>query len=201
MAKEGFWARLFGNDDKEPSPVANDRKNESNPTNSNEATLSDVIAFLIEIRNYYDSDITRMRTSLCLIEVNMTETKERFTNKKIRQEEIALAQINQVLAQVREEEEKYRSVFKKSMYSFFDEVEDAKLAEAQTAVLGIIVKLCEINTKPELDNVIRSRIESYRQAWNISTELDIPQNYNPVLVDEEDEHQGVIQNLLFNSKQ
>lgn len=186
MAKEGFWARLFGADDNTTSPATNDRNSESNSTSTNEATLSDVIAFLIEIRNYYDNDITRMRTSLCLMEVNMTESEERFTNKKIRQEEIALAQIDKVLAQVRVEEEKYRTVFKKSMYSFFDEVEDAKLAEAQTAVLGIIIKLCEINTKPELDNVIRSRIESYRQTWNISTELDIPQNYNPVLVDEED---------------
>lgn len=186
MAEKGFWARLFGTDDNATSSATNARNNESNANNPTEATLSDVITFLIEIRNYYDNDIQRMRTSLCLREVNMTESEERFTNKKIRQEEIALAQIDDVLQQVRAEEEKYRSVFKKSMYSFFDEVEDVKLAEAQTAVLGIIIKLCEINTKPELDNVIRSRIESYRQAWNISTELDIPQNYNPVLVDEED---------------
>ena len=59
----------------------------------------------------------------------------------------------------------------------------AKLKIVQEKVYKIIIRLCEVNTKQELENIIISRIEKYKEDWNISEDIKLPKNYNAVLIE------------------
>ena len=185
-----FLAKLLGFDDDDDSTT--NRQEESQVESEPEVevlsvgtSLLDVANFVAELQSYYYNDICKMQADL-VVQTNMTQSHINFVNKKIKQEQVALSQIDEILSQVRDKEREYQSVWGKSIYSFYDEIEKVKLASAQEKVFLIILRLCSVNTKPELKSVIYNRIKSYKEAWNIGGEIQIPTNYNVVLVDEKD---------------
>ena len=183
---EGFFSRLFGlDDDDSERENQTEGTKETNISETTETTLQDVVNFVAELQSYYFNDICKMQTDL-LVDNNFTQSKINFINKKIKQEQVALSQIEEILDLVRKKEREYQSVFGKSVYSFYDEIEDAKLETVQAEVFEILIKLFEVNTKPELNKIISKRIKTYCNAWKITTQIEIPKNYNAIIVDEED---------------
>ena len=187
-----FIEWLLGlDDDNENDSTTTNRPEESQVENESEVELSsagtelqDVANFVAELQSYYYNDITKMHSDL--IVNTMAPSHINFVNKKIKQEQTALSQIDEILILVREKEREYQSVWSKSIYSFYGEIEKQKLSTAQKEVFKIVLRLCSVNTKPELKPVIYDRIRSYKEAWNIGGEIQIPTNYNVVLVDEKD---------------
>lgn len=187
-----FFNLFFGlEDDDENDSTTTNRQEESRVESEPEVELSsvgtslqDVENFVAELQSYYFNDLTKMQADL--IVNTMTPSHINFVNKKIKQEQIALSQIDEILSLVREKEREYQSVWSKSIYSFYGEIEEQKLSTAQKEVFIIVLRLCSVNTKPELKSVIYNRIKSYKEAWNIGGEIQIPTNYNVVLVDEKD---------------
>ena len=187
MAERRFFSWLFGSIE-ETDSVSEARNEETitnTPPESDNATLQDAITFIGELQSYYYNDICKMQADL-LVQENLSKWQVKFINKKIKQDQVALVQIDKILELVKQKEREFQSVWRKSVYSFYDEIEKDKLSKVQSAVFEILLKLFEINTKPELDNVILNRLKGYRQVWNISTELTILKNYNAVLVSGED---------------
>ena len=183
MAEGGFFSRLFRlNDSDSEQENQNENKVETNVTEATGTTLHDVISFVSELQSYYYNDICKMQTNL-IVQTGLTKSEVNFINKKIKQDQVALSQIDEIFDLIDKEERKFQSVGRKSVYSFYDEIEKAKLETVQKEVFEILLKLCEVNTKPELDSVIRDRIELYHQTWKIDTQFSIPKNYNPILVD------------------
>lgn len=188
MAERNFFARLLGLNE---ASSDNERENrventaEANISESTGTTLQDAVNFVAELQSYYYNDICKMQTDL-IVQTTLTQGEVNFINKKIKQEQVALSQIDKILDLVKQNEKEYQSIWKKSVYSFYDEIEKAKLETVQEKVFGTILRLCTVNTKPELKDIILSRIEKYRDAWNINGEIQIPANYNVVLVEGND---------------
>lgn len=187
MAERNFFARLFGLEDansttdrEEENRVENNA--ETHSTESDGTTLQDAVNFVAELQSYYYNDICKMQTDL-VVQTSMTQSEVSFVNKKIKQDQVALSQIDEILNLVKENEREYQSIWRKSVYSFYDEIERAKLATVQEKVFSIILRLCVVNTKPELKSIILNRIQKYKEAWNIRGEIQIPTNFNVVLVD------------------
>lgn len=183
MAEGNFFTRLFRIDNANSDVENEDRTEniaETNITESTETTLQDAVNFVAELQSYYYNDICKMQTELVVQTLEASE--ERFIKKKIKQDQIALSQIDEILDLVKQNEKEYQSVWKKSIYSFYDEIEKSKLAVVQTKVFTILTKLCAINTKQELKSIIFNRIEKYKDAWNIPGEIKIPENFNVILV-------------------
>ena len=120
-----------------------------------------------------------------LVQTSLSPSRIKFINKKIKQDEVALTQIDNILNLIRDNEKDFQSIGRKSMYSFYEEIEEQKLGSVQEKIFEIIINLYAINTKKELDQVISKRIESFREAWKISNDIKIPKNYNLILFDEE----------------
>lgn len=187
MAEGGFFARLFGLEDTNSETEQENRIEDTVETNTIESTgttLQDAVNFVAELQSYYYNDICKMQSDLLVQTLNANE--EKLINKKIKQDKTALSQIDEVLEQVKENEKEYQTIWKKSVYSFYDEIEKTKLASVQTKVFAILIQLCAINTKQELDTIILNRIEKYKEAWNISQEIQIPKNFNAILMDGND---------------
>lgn len=144
-------------------------------------TLQDAENFIAELQSYYYNDLQKMRTDLLTQSLSVSE--EAYINKKIKQDSVVLKQIDEILLLTRETQKEYHAIWGKSIYSFYDEIERAKLKVVQEKVYKIIIKLCQINTKQELDEIITSRIEEYKKAWNISEDIKIPKNYNAILIE------------------
>ena len=188
MAERNFLARLFGLDEASSN---NERENrventaETNISESTGTTLQDAVNFVAELQSYYYNDICKMQTDL-VVQTTLTQSEVNFINKKIKQDQVALSQIDEILNLVKQNEREYQSIWRKSVYSFYDEIEKAKLATVQEKIFRIILKLCVVNAKPELKNVILNRMNKYKDAWNINREIQIPANYNVVLVEGND---------------
>lgn len=186
MAEGNFFARLFGLNNANSTTVRKQQERvenaETNITESSGTTLRDAINFVAELQSYYYNDICKLQTDM-IVQISMTQSEVNFINKKVKQDQIALSQIDEILNLMRENESEYHSIWGKSIYSFYDEIEKAKLATVQEKVFKIILRLCVVNTKPELKSIILKRIEKYKEAWNISGEIQIPVNYNVVLVE------------------
>ena len=184
MAEGGFFARLFGLEDTNSETEQENRIEDTVETNTIESTgttLQDAVNFVAELQSYYYNDICKMQSDLVVQTFNANE--EKLINKKIKQEKTALSQIDEVLSRVKEDEKEYQSIWKKSVYSFYDEIEKVKLESVQTKVFTILIQLYAINTKPELETIILNRIKKYKEAWNISEEIQIPKNFNAILID------------------
>lgn len=182
MAEGNFFTKLFGSSEKlfdsnQEKRIENEREEEVT-----DATLQDAVNFIAELQSYYYSDICKMQTDL-VIENTLSENEVNFINKKIKQDQITLSEISQILEQAKQNEREYQSIWKKSIYSFYDEIEQEKLAVAQERLFKILLKLCIVNTKPELKNIIYNRITKYKKEWKINEEIQIPENYNVVLVE------------------
>lgn len=184
MAEGGFWTRLFGLNETNSEERQKSRTEDivqSDTTESTGTTLQDAVNFVAEIQSYYYNDICKMQSDLLV--QSFTAGEEKFINKKIKQEQMALSQIDEILELVEGNEREYHSVWRKSVYSFYDEIEKSKLASVQTKVFSILTKLCAVNIKQELKSVILNRIEKYKEAWCISGEIEIPQNFNVILLE------------------
>lgn len=185
MAERNFFARLFGHDETSPDNEQENRLENITETNILEptgTTLQDAVNFVAELQSYYYNDICKMQTDL-VVQTTLTQGEVNFINKKIKQDQVALSQIDEILDLVKQNEKEYQSIWRKSVYSFYDEIEKAKLATVQEKIFAIILGLCAVNTKPELKSIILNRIEKYKNAWNINGEVQIPANYNVILVE------------------
>lgn len=192
MAEGNFWSRLFrrevsSSDDsnsivvrEQETMVEDDKKN---MTESEGVSLQDVVNFVAELQSYYYSDICKSQTSM-VVNTSIPQNRINFIHKKIKQDQQALSQIDEILDLVKQNEREYQSIFGKSVYSFYDEIEKEKLTTIQEKVFKIIIRLYAVNTKPELNNIILKRIEMYKKAWDIAEEIQIQDNYNAILVDE-----------------
>lgn len=184
MTQGGFFSRLFGLD-KTNSNTSQENRTEgivnNNTVESTKATLQDTVNFIAELQSYYYNDICKMQSDLVV--QTYTPSEEKRINKKIKQDQIALAQIDEILELVRQNEREHQSIWRKSVYSFYDEIEAMNLVVIQEKVFKIVIKLCAINTKQELNDIIFNRIQKYKTDWNISDEIQIPENSNVILVD------------------
>ena len=182
MAEGNFFSRLFGLE----STNHTGREGENQVGTDTETNLTDsiqdAISFVAELQSYYYNDVCKMQTDL-VMRTSMTEKETSFLSKKIKQEQVALSQIDEIFNLIKENEKEYQEVFKKSVYSFFEEIQSEKMETVQKKVFNVIIKLISVNTKPELQNIILERIERYKKAWNISEEIQIPINCNAILVD------------------
>ena len=176
MAERSFWDKLWGFDEPE------ERKEE--PEKQQEKTLQDAIHFVAELQSYYYNDVCKMQASVLTMQ-ELSEARLEFINKKVKQDNIALSQIDDILKELQDQEVKFQAVAGKSVYSFFTEVEQKERQKARGEAFKILANLCAINTKPELDDIIRKRVEEYKASWNISQEIAIPTNSNAILVEEE----------------
>lgn len=182
MAEGNFFSRLFGLE----STNHTEREGENQVGADTETNLTDsiqdAISFVAELQSYYYNDVCKMQTDL-VMRTSMTEKETSFLSKKIKQEQVALSQIDEIFNLIKENEKEYQEVFKKSVYSFFEEIQSEKMETVQKKVFNVVIKLLSVNTKPELQNIILERIERYKKAWNISEEIQIPINCNAILVD------------------
>lgn len=184
MSIGNIFARLLGinntdsgQENRENTTIENDEPKEETGT-----TLQDVMNFVAELQSYYYNDICKMQTDL-LTQGTLTESEVKFINKKVKQDKIALKQIDEIFDLIQQKEREYHTIWRKSSYSFYDEIEKNKLTDVQQKVFNIIIKLCEVNTKPELEEIIRKRIDTYQQAWSIDSQLSIPKNYNAIFLE------------------
>ena len=182
MAEGNFFSRLFGLE----STNHTEREGENQVGADTETNLTDsiqdAISFVAELQSYYYNDVCKMQTDL-VMRTSMAEKETSFLSKKIKQEQVALSQIDEIFNLIKENEKEYQEVFKKSVYSFFEEIQSEKMETVQKKVFNVVIKLLSVNTKPELQNIILERIERYKKAWNISEEIQIPINCNAILVD------------------
>lgn len=192
MAEGNFWSRLFrrevSSSDDSDSIVVREQEtmvedDKTNMTESEGVSLQDVVNFVAELQSYYYSDICKSQTNM-VVQTSIPQNRINFIHKKIKQDKRALSQIDEILDLVKQNEREYQSIFGKSVYSFYDEIEKEKLKTIQEKVFKIILRLYAVNTKLELKNIILKRIEIYKQAWNIAEEIQIEDNYNAILVDE-----------------
>lgn len=188
MAERNFFARFFGLDETSSDNEQKNRVENITETNMSEptgTTLQEAVNFVAELQSYYYNDICKMQTDL-VVQTALTQGEVNFINKKIKQDQVALSQIDDILDLVKQNEREYQSIWRKSVYSFYDEIEKAKLTAVQEKIFTIILKLCVVNTKPELQSIILNRIEKYKNAWNINEEVQIPANYNVILLESND---------------
>ena len=189
MAQKSFFARLFGFNEPASETIngsrSNDLVNETIDKQDISPTLQDAINFTYELQSYYYNDICKMQSDL-LVQTSLTQTRINFINKKIEQEKQTLSQIDSLIEIIKQCEREYQTVWKKSIYSFYDEIEKTKLSVVQKKVFEILLKLYEINTKEELKSVIKGRLEKYKTAWNINGDIKFPVNINAILADEAD---------------
>lgn len=187
MAQRSFFAKLFGLNESETIDENRSEDLVKEDTQEEEASpsLQDAINFIVELQSYYYNDICKMQSDL-LVQTSLSQNRVNFINKKIKQEQQALSQIDVLLEIVKQNEREYQSVWKKSIYSFYDEIEKTKLLSVQKKVFEILLKLYEINTKEELKSVIQGRLEKYKDAWNINGNFELPVNVNAILIDEAD---------------
>lgn len=148
MAKKGFFSRLLGLEDEPENILENEQEEAEGNSNQYGTTLQDAVAFAEELQSYYYNDVCKMQADM-VVQTNLTEQEARTAQKKINQDKIALEQIDKILLQLRECAREFQSVWKKAVYSFYDEIEGQKLVEVQAKVFTILSKLNAVNTKQE----------------------------------------------------
>ncbi len=185
----GFWKKLFGDDEdertvsSETNPIIQTPREEENKV----VTLDEVGTFVAEIQSYYVNDNFKYQTEY--ISNSQSETKARFLEKKMYFEKLAENRITSILAEIRTIEASTRDIWGKSIYSFYEELEKNKLESVYNQVFSLILSLRAVNVKKELDPIIISRIEKYRDSWNISPSVEIPESssINIISLDEQKE--------------
>lgn len=186
MADRNIFSRFFGTH--EADSIADERFNSLEEASTNEETtitVADVVSFVSELQSYYYNDICKAQADL-MTQLSVPEDRQHFLDKKIKQEQATLSQIEGILNEIQQKEVEYHSVGRKVGYTFYEEIEQEKEKEMKQKVFAIVLGLLAVNTKPELENVIRTRIEKYKTAWGISGNIHIPKRYNVVLLDEAD---------------
>lgn len=182
MSGGNFWTKFFGIEDEEMSENRTNSQGISEDSDSKELTIQDAISFVSEIQSYYFNDICKTQADIA-INATSIRGKEDFFRKKVKQNQIALAQIESILEEMKQNETEYQLIWRKSIYSFYDELEQSKQEEAKKKAFEIILRLCEVNVNPELQSIITERVKKYKEAWKIAEHIEIPQNTNVILVE------------------
>ena len=95
MAEGNFFSRLFGLE----STNHTEREGENQVGADTETNLTDsiqdAISFVAELQSYYYNDVCKMQTDL-VMRTSMTEKETSFLSKKIKQEQVALSQIDEI---------------------------------------------------------------------------------------------------------
>lgn len=183
MGEVSFFSKIFGLN-KEEERNENDQQVNTTKPNERIPTLQDVIKFVSELQSYYYNDICKIQTE-SLTRDDISEDEEQFLKKKVVQESIAMSQIDEILREVIKCEREYQSIWGKSVYSFYNEIEKEKLKEVQEKVFKVIIKLNQVNVKEELETVIPDRLEHYRKSWNLSKDIIIPDNNSLIILSRE----------------
>ena len=180
-------SRLFGFDEEESQEgnLSNGQDEKKGENNEIGTTLQDAINFTEELQSYYYNDICKMQADL-VMQSSLSEQEVRVANKKVRQDQITLNQIDKILNRLKDCMGRYQDVWKKAVYSFYTEIEKQQMVTTQENVFAVLLELSAVNTKPELAEIIAKRLASYHKAWNIAQELEIPQNYNVILTEGKD---------------
>ena len=114
MAGGNFFRRLFGVDDTN-SDIDNqnriEKEREINESESTGTTLQDAVNFVAELQSYYYNDICKMQTDL-LVQTTLTQSRVNFINKKIKQDQVTLSQIDEILDLVQQNEREFQSVWR-----------------------------------------------------------------------------------------
>ena len=160
-----------------------DKKNNNateNPITENEMReekqieISVVIDFARELEAYYTNDIFKQKSDY-INDVSLTDDQVKFLKKKIQEYEYALKLIVKIKEKLLQIEKGYKELWSKTSYSFYDELESAKLKDILFEAFQVVKQLAAINAIPELDEIIRKRLISYQKSWNLESE-DIPKN-------------------------
>lgn len=159
-----------------------EEKQENNPTedSATERTteqpiqLSEVIDFIRELEAYYTNDIFKHKSSFINNAVSDDEAK--FLKKKIQEYESAVTLITGIKEKLLEKERSCGDLWGKTSYSFYSELESARLNNVFNEAFDIVKKTTTINVIPELDSIIVKRLEKYRESWKIGNDVEIPQN-------------------------
>lgn len=187
----GFWKKLFGDDDEdrnvssETNPIMQSQN--SREDENKVITLDDVGNFVAEIQSYYVNDNFKLQSDY--ISDSQCEIKANFLQKKLYYEKMAENRITSILKEIRKIEASSRAIWGKSIYSFYEELEKNQMETVYNQVFSLIIQLRAVNAKKELDPIILARLEKYRNSWNISQTIEIPESLaiNIISVDEEKE--------------
>lgn len=182
MAGGNFWTKFLGIEDERMSENRYNSQELSESFNSKELTIQDAINFVSEIQSYYFNDICKTQADIA-IHATSVRGKENFFRKKVKQNQLALSQIELILEEMKQNETEYQLVWRKSIYSFYNELEQNKQEEAKKKSFKILLRLCEVNIRPELQNIIIERVKKYKEAWKITEQIEIPQNTNVILLE------------------
>lgn len=133
-----------------------------------------VIDFVRELEAYYTNDIFKQKSDY-INDVSLTDEQAKFLKKKIQEYEYAVKLIVGIKEKLLQIEKGYKELWRKSSYSFYDELESAKLKDILFETFQVVKQLAAINAISELDEIIRKRLVSYQKSWNLESE-DIPKN-------------------------
>ena len=122
---------------------------------------------------YYTNDIFKQRSAY--INNSLTEEQAIFLKKKIKEYEVAVKLITEIKEKLLEKERGCKELWGKASYSFYSELENAKLKDTFEEAFEIVKQLTAVNVIPELDEIISKRLISYKKSWKLD-EKDIPKN-------------------------
>lgn len=162
----------------------------SNERNDNTIQLSEVIDFIRELEAYYTNDIFKLKSSY--INNDLLEDQVILFKKKIQQYETSVKVIIKIKERLIEKERECKDLWGKTSYSFYEELENAKLEDVFSKAFEIVVQINSINVIPELDEIIKKRLEMYKENWKLD-DYNIPKNTSLRLV----ERNGNIETYQF----
>ena len=175
-----FLAKIFGRREEleETETVLQTNQQERKP----EITIREVVSFVEEIQSYYYNDICQMQTDIIM---GKDSEKEEFHKAMIQQEEQALKQIDKIIAEMKELEGKLQEIWGKSIYTFYQEIEEHSQSEIKEKLFYKLMQLCTSNVKEELNSVIENKIRRVQQEWMVCLDMPIPKNENLILLNKE----------------
>lgn len=134
--------------------------------------LSSVIDFVRELEAYYTNDIFKKRSAY--INNSLTEDEAIFLKKKIKEYEVSVKLITDIKEKLIEKERGCKELWGKTSYSFYSELENAKLKNTFEEAFEIVKQLTAVNVIPELDDIISKRLITYKKSWKLDE--NIPKN-------------------------
>ena len=149
--------------------------NEIEGGNEKKIELMTVINFVRELEAYYTNDIFKIRSSY-MSEIS-NEDRIIYLKRKIQDYETSVKEITCIKEELMKKERSCRELWGKTSYSFYEELEEAKLSEVFKEAFDIVKQLIAVNSIPELEEIIRNRLRQYQESWNLY-EVNIPENTN-----------------------
>lgn len=176
-----FLAKIFGRRDdalEETQTISPEMQKER----TEEVTIQEVVAFVEEIQSYYYNDICQMQSDIIM---GKDSQKEDFYKAIMEQEDQALKQIDQIVTKMKELELQLQELWGKSIYTFYQEIEEQNQREIKQEIFYQLLNLCTRNVKEELNSVIENKVRKVQQVWKICLNVFIPKNENLILLNKE----------------